>query len=76
MGWRDVIGGPDPDDGPAAHHARCLALLRDAPAILSEWERGFLVGLLRFGKLTPKQRARLGEVSRKVEAVRGMAGDA
>ena len=74
--WRDLIDGPhqahddigegrDPD-----HRQIAKAMLREAGARLTHWERRFLVGCIGFPKLSDKQHRHLAEIRRKVEAMR------
>ena len=64
----DVAG--DDDGGPvtAPPHVKTITAMMRRPGVaaLSEWERGFLRGCLRFDTLSKKQRDMLGEVFAKI----------
>ncbi len=74
LSWAELVArafqprpepAPSPAEGPA-HFAEAQWALR-FPALLDDWEHGFLANIGRFRRLSPKQRASLDGILRKIE---------
>ena len=64
--WQAIFNVDDQDNRPA-HIIEAERLLRRGAAVISEYEKNFLTGVLGFSKLSPAQDDKFAEIANKID---------